>query len=287
MEEETKKGVDNFELYLKFKENVEKNRLQLKNLLQQLKEQGKKIVGYGAASKGTIVLNYCNIGKETLDYISDNTEFKQGKFSPGKHILVVSPDKFHEDKADYALLSAWNHAKEIIGKEKDFVKRGGRFVVHLPYPHVVQPGEFDENYEENKDKEVEFKDLKIFVNDQGYLFETVRNDDRIFDKKFGQVLVSVLYPGTIKGLHLHHKQTDYTTCIKGNIKYVVAKEKENGETEVKTYILGENNRKLIKTPPEHWHGYMPLGNQEAIVLHLMDKPFDVNGPDTERKDYLA
>ena len=133
---------------------------------------------------------------------------------------------------------------------------------------------------------IEFKELKIFANDQGYLFETVRKDDKIFGGEFGQVLVTVLYPGVIKGLHRHQLQTDYTTCVKGNIKYCVAKEKD-GLVEIRTYIIGEKNPVLIKVPPGFWHGYSPVGNKEAVILHLMDKTYDPKNDDTERKDPYA
>ncbi|MDP1695949.1 MAG: methyltransferase domain-containing protein [archaeon] len=296
-EEEKQKGINTSSPYVKFADNVKESRQELNRILNELKSNGKKIVGYAAASKGTIVQNYCDIGIDLLDYISDSTPFKQGLFSPGKHIPVVSPDVFHNDKeVNYALLGAWNHAKEIMGKEKEFVERGGRFIVHLPYPHIVQPGEF-ENLSENSSKSentkgntdllgAEIKPLKIFANDQGYLFETLRADDKIFEGKFGQVLVSEVYPGVIKGLHLHRKQTDYTTCIKGNIKYILAKEVD-GKVQIKTLIIGEKNPILIKTPPGLWHGYSPLANEKATILHLMDVTFDPKDDDTERKEPYA
>ncbi len=301
-EEEKQKGLNKIETYRRFAEEVEANKERLKQILYDIKSQGKKIVGYAAASKGTIVQNYCNIGTETLEYISDSTPFKQGLYSPGKHIPVVSPEHFHNDKnADFALLGAWNHAKEIMGKEKDFISRGGRFIVHLPYPHVVQPGEFDtmdsqkavpriEAKEFSSDEEefiLETKPLKIWANDQGYLFETLRADDKIYDGKFGQVLVSELYPGIIKGLHLHKNQTDYTTCIKGNIKYVAVKEIPGKEPQIKVLTIGEKNPVMVKTPPNVWHGYTALANERATVLHTMDKPFDIKNPDTEIKDVFA
>ncbi len=300
-DEEKKRGLDKLDPYLKFARNVRANKEKFRELLVNLKSEGKKIVGYGAASKGTIVQNYCDVGNDIIEYISDTTEFKQGRYSPGKHIPIVKPEVFHQDNfVDYAVLGAWNHAKEIMEKERDFVDRGGRFIVHLPEPRIIEPGEdvygnklsLQNNKNEFKDNgatldHVEFKKLNVFANDQGYLFETLRDDDEIFDGVFGQVLVSELYPGVIKGLHRHWKQTDYTTCIKGNIKYVVAKEKKDGTADVKIYTIGEKNPVLIKTPPGLWHGYMPLGNERATILHLMDKSYDVNDPDTDRLDVYA
>ncbi len=267
---EKEKGIGSLDTYLNFKENVERNKIKLKELLNDLKNKGKKIVGYAAASKGTIVQNYCDVGVDILDYISDSTPIKQGKFSPGKHIPIVSPDVFSNDNADYAFLGAWNHAEEIIKKESDFIERGGRFIVHLPEPRVIG------------DKDIEIKKLNVFANDQGYLFETLRTDDSIYGGNFGQVLVSVLYPGVIKGLHMHKKQTDYTTCVKGNIKYVAVIEK-NGDYEVKTCIIGESNPILVKTPPGVWHGYTPLAGKEAVILHTMDKTYNPGDDDTFRK----
>ncbi|MFA5020177.1 MAG: methyltransferase domain-containing protein [Candidatus Pacearchaeota archaeon] len=291
IEKEKQLGIETIEPYKKFSDRVTQSKYELKSLLNNLKSQGKKIVGYGAASKGTIVLNYCDIGKETLDYISDSTPFKQGLYSPGKKIPIVPPEFFHKDNADYALLSAWNHADEIIGKEKAFLERGGKFIVHYPKARILEPktkqGAVEQKItsetEEDVFKDVKIKPLKIWANDQGYLFETIRADDEIFDGKFGQNLVSVIYPGVIKGLHLHEKQTDYTTCVKGNLKYVVAKETPSG-VKTKVIIIGESNPVLVKTPPGFWHGYMPLGNEKAIVMHMMDKAFDVKEPDTQRKD---
>ncbi|MAH49333.1 hypothetical protein CMI37_26135 [Candidatus Pacearchaeota archaeon] len=296
LEEERQKKIHEIEPYIEFAKRVHKSKQELSSLLNSLKSQGKKIVGYAAASKGTIVLNYCDIGKETLDYISDSTPFKQGLYSPGKHIPIVSPEHFHQDnQADYALLSAWNHAKEIVGKEKEFIERGGQFIVHYPEARILDPKEFEETETENKSEDIEkiqsekineiqIKPLKIFANDQGYLFETLRADDEIYNGQFGQNLVSTVYPGIIKGFHLHEKQTDYTTCIKGNLKYIAVKPNQDGTATFQTFVIGEKNPAMIKCPPGIWHGYTPVGNKEAMVLHTLDKTFNPQDDDTQRKD---
>lgn len=138
LKQESERGITAIYPYLDFAKRVEENRYELANLLKDLKSQGKRIVGYAAASKGTIVQNYCGIGPDILDYISDSTPIKQGLYTPGKHIPIVSPEIFHNDKGvDYALLGAWNHAREIMGKEQDFLKRGGKFITHLPSPRIL------------------------------------------------------------------------------------------------------------------------------------------------------
>ncbi len=302
IEEETSEKIDKLESYLAFANRVENSKIKLKKLLIELKAQNKKVVGYAAASKGTIVLNYCGIGKETLDYIADSTPFKQGLFSPGKHIPVVSPEKFREDtKVDYVLLGAWNHAKEIIKKEKDFIDRGGKFIVHYPEARILDPREFEISFEKKERikthadtsqkseliEGVEIKKLNVFANDQGYLFETLRNDDQFFGGAFGQVLISNVYPGVIKGFHLHHKHDEYITCLNGNLKYIIVKENPDGTKKINTFVIGERNPMLIKVPREVWRGYMPLENKSAMVMDIMSRPYDSKDPDTEEKDVFA
>jgi len=109
----------------------------LRKLLINLKNSGNRIVGYGAPAKGNTLLNYCRIGNDILDYLTDTTPYKQGKLSPGMFIPVVSPEFFHEDNPDYALMLSWNYKEEILEKEKEFVKNGGRFIIPIPEPTIV------------------------------------------------------------------------------------------------------------------------------------------------------
>jgi methylation protein EvaC len=100
--------------------------------LANLKKQGKRVVGYGATSKSTTVLNYCGITPDLVEFISDTTPTKQGKYSPGMHIPVKPYDDFCSRYPDVALLFAWNHGEEIMGKEKNFSDAGGQWLVYVP-----------------------------------------------------------------------------------------------------------------------------------------------------------
>jgi methylation protein EvaC len=84
------------------------------------------------------VINYCGITPEHIEFISDTTPIKQGKYSPGAHIPVRHHDEFKRDYPDYALLFAWNHAGEIAEKEGAFRARGGKFIVYVPEVKVVE-----------------------------------------------------------------------------------------------------------------------------------------------------
>ena len=321
LEEEKQKCIHLINPYLEFTKKVEENKNKFINLIKNLKNGGNKIVGYAAASKGTIVQNYCNLDSNLINYVSDSTPYKQGLYTPGKHIPIVSPDKFHnevynniDNNVDYAIIFAWNHAKEIIEKEQEFLKRGGKFIVHLPEPRIigienlqinnklklndekiqemhtdlVQTKQHSDTTQSSELIEgVEIKQLKIFANDQGYLFETLRNDDKIYGNEFGQVLVSEIYPGVIKGFHLHEKHDEYTVCVKGNIKYIAVKEYADGRKKINTFVIGEKNPVLIKVPRGVWHGYMTLENKSATLVYLMSRPYNPKDPDTKEKDVFA
>ena len=120
-----------------FRKKVEQSRTDLVNLLRDLKSQGKRIAGYGATSKSTTILNYCGIGPDLIEYISDTTPIKQGKFTPGMHIPVKPYEAFKTNPPDYAVLFAWNHAEEIMANEKAFMDAGGKWIVHVPKVQVL------------------------------------------------------------------------------------------------------------------------------------------------------
>jgi len=131
------------------------------------------------------------------------------------------------------------------------------------------------------------KKLRSFFDKEGELFEVLRSDDSLYDGTFGQNLVSIVSPGITKGFHKHRRQTEYTTCIKGNILYIAVTEIPEQQPRIQKFIIGEKNRILIKTPPGIWHGYKSLNDEEAIVLYTMDKPYNPNDTDTLDKNPLA
>ena len=118
--------------YLKFSKRVNLSRKNLFNLIKNLRKKNKKIISYGATYKSTTVFNYCNINSKMVDYVTDTTLNKQGKYTPGTHIKIISPENGMNNTVDYAFLGAWNFKKEIFKKEKKFLKRGGKFITHVP-----------------------------------------------------------------------------------------------------------------------------------------------------------
>jgi methylation protein EvaC len=131
-------GLDQMATFQAMKDRVLASKEQLVTLLKKLKQDGKRVVGYGATSKSTTVTNFCGIGPDLIEFISDTTPIKQNKFSPGTHIPVKPYDAFVEDYPDYAVLFAWNHGEEILAKEEPFLKQGGRFITFVPDVRILE-----------------------------------------------------------------------------------------------------------------------------------------------------
>lgn len=138
LEKERKIGLDKPETYQIFRKNCELSRDNLMAVLNEIKQQEKRIVGYAATSKSTTIINYCGITTDHIEFISDTTPIKQGKYSPGAHIPVRPYEEFISDYPDYALLFAYNHAEEIMDKEQKFIKSGGKWIVYVPRVQVLE-----------------------------------------------------------------------------------------------------------------------------------------------------
>ena len=134
---EAEAGLTSPEYYRGFSDRVASVRTGLRDLIADLSSQGKTIAGYGAAAKGTIMLNYCGIGTETLAFVADRNVHKQGRFMPGVHVPVVDPARILEEQPDYLLILPWNFKDEIVEQQAAYAENGGRFIVPVPEPRVL------------------------------------------------------------------------------------------------------------------------------------------------------
>ncbi|HEY4477100.1 MAG TPA: class I SAM-dependent methyltransferase [Candidatus Paceibacterota bacterium] len=134
---EKERKLNQVETYHEFAKKVKHNKAKLTTLLASFKEQGARIVGYGAAAKGNTLLNYFGIGNDILDYIVDDSEWKQGLYTPGTHIPVVARSELERKTPDYIILLAWNYADAIMKNLMNFHDQGGKFVIPVPDPHIV------------------------------------------------------------------------------------------------------------------------------------------------------
>ena len=137
IEQEKAIGLDNKHSYMNFTKCVDKIKDDLISLLTKLKNEGKKVVAYGATSKSTTVTNYFGITPDLVDCIYDTTPIKQNKYSPGAHIPVLPYNQFRESNPDYVLLFAWNHAEEIMKKESDYMGKKRHWITYIPDVRVI------------------------------------------------------------------------------------------------------------------------------------------------------
>ena len=134
---EKKYVIHKFSTYQTFAKKVLKSKNKLNQIFNDLEIKKKKIIGYGATAKSCTVLNYCKINRSNIKYFYDTTSFKVNKYLPGTKIKVCKYKKLSTDEADYVFLGAWNFKDEIFKKEKEFIKNGGKFFTHVPFPHII------------------------------------------------------------------------------------------------------------------------------------------------------
>ena len=132
------KKLHKFSTYKAFSNRVQKSKKELLKILNKINKNGKKIISYGATYKSTTVFNYCNINSRFIKYVTDTTLNKQGRYTPGMHIPIISPERGMNETVDYAFLGAWNFKKEIFRKEKKLIKKGARFITHVPWPRIIR-----------------------------------------------------------------------------------------------------------------------------------------------------
>lgn len=135
--EEVGLGMTRFDHYRDFGRRVAQVRADLLALLTGLKRDGKSIAAYGAAAKGSTLVNYCGIGSDLVDFVVDRNTHKQGLLMPGVHIPIEDTSALLDRRPDYTLLLAWNFRREIAAQQAAYLAAGGRFIVPVPHPEVI------------------------------------------------------------------------------------------------------------------------------------------------------
>ena len=134
---EKKYGLNKLSTFKKFAVRVKESKKKLKSILKNLNLNKKKVVGYGATAKSCTVLNFCEIGPKEISYFLDTTPDKINKYLPGSKIFVKKYVKLKKEKVDVVFLGAWNFKDEIFKKEKLFIKKGGKFLTHVPKVRLI------------------------------------------------------------------------------------------------------------------------------------------------------
>jgi len=115
-----------------FSKNIRNHKKNLINLVRKIKKDGKTIIGYGASTKGNVLLQYCGFSKKHISAIADRNPNKYGHFTPGTGIPIISEKKAREAKPDYFLVLPWPFRDEFIKREKSYFAQGGKFIFPLP-----------------------------------------------------------------------------------------------------------------------------------------------------------
>ncbi len=137
LEKEQDAGLLDLKTYNSFRDKVQSTKRTLLKFLIEVKNEGKKIIGYGAPAKGNTLLNYCGIRTDFLDYTVDRNAHKQNKYLPGTHISIKHPDKIKEDKPDYILILPWNIKDEIMEQMSFTRKWDGKFIIPVPTVEIL------------------------------------------------------------------------------------------------------------------------------------------------------
>ncbi|WP_425092188.1 NAD-dependent epimerase/dehydratase family protein [Tropicimonas sp. S265A] len=138
LDEERALGLDRLAFYEGFADKVRGFRSRARQMIGDLKASGARIAAYGAAAKGTIMLNYLGIDGRVIDYAVDKNPAKQGRFMPGVRVPIVGPEVLQTDPPDVLILLPWNFRDEIVRQQQDFLARGGRIVVPIPDLEIVR-----------------------------------------------------------------------------------------------------------------------------------------------------
>ncbi len=135
--EEYDLGLHKLSTFEKFSNQILQTKESLRKLLKEIKAQGKSIVGYGAPAKATTLMYHFDIGSEVIDYVVDDSKWKQNLYTPGKKIKILPSSIIEENPPDYILILAWNFAESIIKNNKTFFEKGGKFIIPLPMIKII------------------------------------------------------------------------------------------------------------------------------------------------------
>lgn len=137
LKQEDDMGLDTPKPYRDFEERVFRHRKNLKDLIETLVLNGKKIIGYGASTKGNVLLQFCGLTEAHIPYIAEVNEEKFGSFTPGTLIPIISEKEAREMKPDYFFVLPWHFKSNILDREREYIEQGGKFIFPLPEIEIV------------------------------------------------------------------------------------------------------------------------------------------------------
>ncbi len=131
-------GINTPKPYRDFEERVFRHREDLIRLIRSLRDDGKTVLGYGASTKGNVVLQFCGFGSNEIQAIADVNPEKFGRVTPGTHIPIISEEDAKRMGPDYYLVLPWHFKESILRREKEYLKSGGKFIFPFPEIEIIQ-----------------------------------------------------------------------------------------------------------------------------------------------------
>lgn len=129
--------INEIETFKEFYKKCLQQKYELNSLLKNLKKMNKKVYGYGASTKGNVILQFCNINRSKIRFIGEVNKYKYNKITPGSKIDIISEKKLRQLKPDYLLVLPWHFKNFILNKEKEYLKSGVKFIFPLPEIQIV------------------------------------------------------------------------------------------------------------------------------------------------------
>ena len=137
LDKEKRLELSNLLIFREFEKNVVKHKKDLKKLINNINNDGKKVLGYGASTKGNVLLQYCGITKQDIPFIAEVNEDKFGAYTPGSLIPIIPEEKARSMHPDFFFVLPWHFRDSILAREQEFMSNGGKFIFPLPYIDIV------------------------------------------------------------------------------------------------------------------------------------------------------
>ena len=137
LDQEAQGNIDRPDFFLTFAERVETLKIELLNLLGELREAGKTVAAYGASAKGSTLLNYFGIDATAINFGVDRRSVTHGRNTPGTHIPIRDPEALLKERPDYVLLLTWNFEEEVLRQQDVYRQGGGKFIIPIPKLRIV------------------------------------------------------------------------------------------------------------------------------------------------------
>jgi|SRR3989344_1225128 len=251
---EDQKGIYNEKVLGEFAKKVLEHRKKFFDLIYSLKKQGKKIVGISAPAKGNTLLNYCKIHGPLIDYMAEKSRLKLGHYTPGMHIPIIDESQLLEDTVDYGIIFAWNFAEEIIKNNKEFIRRGGKFIIPIPEP-IITGG--SENLLGVKVEKID----PVFMDERGIISD-------LLNEKVNHVGLITTEKDAIRANHYHKLSTQYSYILQGKFEVLLAKFDKPDKVQRIELHAGE----MITIPPNVIHRFKAI--ERTIMIDIISESRD-------------